>query len=96
MPRFVVELDADKPSPKHSVTSRIVGEWLLKTLIHRCLSHRRTPCSRSRAKLSFELMVRHVPVDDKEVTMKNDGEMAHAKRGCVGVRLGNVKGSSTS
>jgi len=35
-------------------------------------------------------------VDDKEVTMKNDGEMAHAKRGCVGVRLGNVKGSSTS
>lgn len=56
MPRLVVDEDADRPRPRHSVTSRIVGLCELKTEIHRARSHRRTPCSRSRARLSFELM----------------------------------------
>jgi hypothetical protein len=42
MPRLVVELDADRPSPRLSVTSRMVGEWLEKTLIQRGLRCFRT------------------------------------------------------
>jgi hypothetical protein len=71
----VVELDADRPRPKHSVTSRIVGLCELKTLIHRARSHRRTPCSRSRARLSLELMApKHGGVTTDDVNNNNNNK----------------------